>query len=311
MIDAEGRVEFKDGRTRHRAQTNRATILGLFKEATAFIKSKVSEENTSLSLNDLRRKLPKKLPDLTSGDTSIERRIVESLPSQDICDQLVQLWYQRGTILQQILHRHVFDRHYTGFWSQDVEQRSKNRFAPCLLMIVSLTSLCHPKGTAPSLQYSCKLVNTWLLEKPNKILAELLTLQAQTLFVIGLQCASSSSAKIWRESGSLLRSAMLAGLHSDSRQVNEQSRSISEQRKQLWAVVVEQDLQASLLCGLPPAISKDDYVNYSNQEEFTPLEILRKTMSMRLEGARLPQNNNLDIGRITTNMKETAWYQSL
>lgn len=109
------------------------------------------------------------------------------------------------------------------------------------------------------------LVSTWVeaLEKKDRI--EMSTLQTETLLLLSRHFRNLSYDKLWRVSGSLVRSAMLMGLHLSPHAFSEISVFQAEMRKRLWMTIVEMDLQASMAAGMQSIIPDLDFSHHIPQ----------------------------------------------
>jgi hypothetical protein len=70
---------------------------------------------------------------------------------------------------------------------------------------------------------------------------------------------SAPPETIWTNAGTAVRMAMSMGLHCDPNEFPNISIFEGEQRRRLWATVVEIDLQTSLMSGCPALIREGDY----------------------------------------------------
>jgi hypothetical protein len=106
---------------------------------------------------------------------------------------------------------------------------------------------------------SHKLVPKWLDGLKGKEHLHIDTLRAQTLLLIARSVKQAALQALWKESGTLVRTAMTMGLHRDPEASPELSPFEKEQRRKLWQTIVELDLQFSLALGMPTAIQSSDY----------------------------------------------------
>jgi Fungal specific transcription factor domain len=95
-----------------------------------------------------------------------------------------------------------------------------------------------------------EMIKRWLERLKGKHRITLEVIRTETLLLI---------AKLWKDSGSLIRVAMVMGLHRDPEDLVGMSHFEKEQRRKIWQTIVELDLQLSLVIGLPPAIQSSDF----------------------------------------------------
>jgi hypothetical protein len=107
------------------------------------------------------------------------------------------------------------------------------------------------------------LVQTWVDGLKGKERLTLDALQTQTLLLLVHQNLLCHPSTLWKESGDLVRSAMIIGLHHDPEDCEDLSIFVKEQRRKLWRTIVELDIQSSLAASMPTAIRSSDFVSRS------------------------------------------------
>jgi hypothetical protein len=103
------------------------------------------------------------------------------------------------------------------------------------------------------------LVQQWMDNLTGKERLHFHSLQTQTLLVLVHQANNASPSSLWKESGDLVRSAMIMGLHLDPTEYGEFSLFEKEQRRKLWRTIVELDIQFSLAASMPTALRTSDF----------------------------------------------------
>jgi len=103
------------------------------------------------------------------------------------------------------------------------------------------------------------LVQKWLDGLKGKERLHMDALRAQTLLLIAQSIKQASSQALWKEAGTLVRTAMTMGFHRDPETSPGLPPFEKEQRRKLWQTIVELDLQYSLALGMPTAVQSSDY----------------------------------------------------
>jgi hypothetical protein len=103
------------------------------------------------------------------------------------------------------------------------------------------------------------LVKQWMDNLTGKERLNHYSLQTQTLLVLVHQANNASPSSLWKESGDLVRSAMIMGLQLDPTEYSEFSLFEKEQRRKLWRTIVELDIQFSLAASMPTALRASDF----------------------------------------------------
>lgn len=195
------------------------------------------------------------------------------MPPKDICDSLVEGYKLSFETTMRILHIPTFNRQYRNFWKcPDLELPDQSAFIPQLTAILAISFAIDQGHTIidPAIESyletdALDLVSAWVevLEKKERI--EMSTLQTETLLLLSRHFQNLSYDKLWRVSGSLVRSAMLMGLHLSPDTFSEISVFQAEMRKRLWMTIVEMDLQASMAAGTQSIIPDLDFTHLTPQ----------------------------------------------
>jgi hypothetical protein len=104
-----------------------------------------------------------------------------------------------------------------------------------------------------------EMMERWLDGLKGKEKLNLQTLRVQILLLLSKMNNLFQPSDLWKESGTILRSAMVMGLHQDPEGYESFSLYNKEQRRKLWRTIVELDTQFSLACGMPAAIRSSDF----------------------------------------------------
>jgi Fungal specific transcription factor domain len=214
----------------------------------------------------------KRLSGLESAAFLALKRLKNNLPPKNICDNFVEGYMLSFETTMRILHLPTFKRQYHDFWAcPDQELSSQSAFIPQLTAILAISFAIDQGNTKinePAIeQYlemdALDLVSAWVeaLEKKERI--EMSTLQTETLLLLSRHFRNLSYDKLWRVSGSLVRSAMLMGLHLNPDDFSEISVFQAEMRKRLWMTILEMDLQASMAAGMQSIVPDLDFTHLS------------------------------------------------
>ncbi|KAL2390139.1 hypothetical protein RJ035_001568 [Blastomyces gilchristii] len=107
---------------------------------------------------------------------------------------------------------------------------------------------------ASAFRWICE-VQSWLAEPGFKARLNKQVLQTNILLLIARQTASLGGSLVWISAGSLIRGAMLLGLHRDPTFLPESTVFAIEMRRILWNTILEIALQSSIDSRAPPLIS--------------------------------------------------------
>jgi Fungal specific transcription factor domain len=254
------------------------------------------------------------------------KTMVDLLPSQSICDKLVALYFDNYENCLRILHKQSFSAEYRLFCEsyRQIGYAAFSDFVPTLLIVLSVASSLNliPEcgevsldghGSLPS---ALQLVEAWYGSLSFKQKYSISTLRLRVLTLLPQRGRTSKIEDLWNLSGQIVRHAMTVGLHRDA--TTNISVFEAEQRRKLWMTIVEEDLIISLMCGMPPMVSSDDFVcnlptNVDDSELFEEMtelpisrstsewtdsicqHVLASTLLQRLKAYRYMSNTNADI----------------
>jgi len=197
-------------------------------------------------------------------------QLLQSLPPKQICDKLVAIYTTNFEKTLRILHVPSFLRQYAHFWAHsDHESSLSSPFIPQLAAVLAI-SITLDENVIEADNYSAleyfkfngaKLLQAWLQKLPRKHRIELATLQIETLILLARQLRLTSVEESWKAAGSLVRSAMVMGLHIDISGYTQMSVFQAELRRRLWVTIAEMDLQASITSGMPIMTPQLDFHN--------------------------------------------------
>ncbi|CAG8930858.1 unnamed protein product [Penicillium salamii] len=196
------------------------------------------------------------------------------IPDRPLTDHLVGLYFSSFETTFRILHRVRFLEEYNQFcqsvggtsvssaWSDEV-------FAAKLLSLMACAS-CFASNQTGSGKDNLHLPNktakewiqavvSWVKLLTNNAKLSLDIIQIECLLLLAQQAVGHEGDFSWSASGSLVRNAIMIGLHRDPSHYKAMSPYWGEMRRRLWATIVELDLQAALSLGAPVSISHGEY----------------------------------------------------
>ena len=185
------------------------------------------------------------------------------VPPQAIAHQLVQSYLRTFETIFRVLHVPTFQQEYTRYWNNP--QGASEFFVIKLLLTMAIGTSFYqgPDNADYSLRDSASLWITasqkWLSAPFGKRRLNLSGVQIYCLILLARQTNAAGSDLTWITAGSLVRTAMTIGLHRDPSHFPNMSAFHGEQRRRLWATILEIVVQSSLDSGMPPFISCEDF----------------------------------------------------
>lgn len=113
---------------------------------------------------------------------------------------------------------------------------------------------------------------SWICAVGERRPSDIGVLQVHVLGVFCLHLDGASPDSLWRASGDLVRSAMTKGINQANPRPLSSGKVSPEYQRRLWITVIELEIQASLLCGLPPAFTSH------------PVDVMNSTIADQLGG---------------------------
>ncbi|KAF1993082.1 hypothetical protein P154DRAFT_478161 [Amniculicola lignicola CBS 123094] len=192
---------------------------------------------------------------------SVSTDLHSSIPSRDICDQLVQGYMRTCEGIYRILHVPTFMKEYEHYW-----ENPRRENPPKLMIILLVCAIGVPFYTGeeaarlrPSYTRWIHAAEAWLSAPDEKVRLSLTGIQIHILLLLARQVCNIHGDLVWISAGALVRAAMHLGLHRDPSHFTRISGFNSQLRRRLWASVLEMTVQSSLDVGMPPMISPQDY----------------------------------------------------
>jgi Fungal specific transcription factor domain len=207
-----------------------------------------------------RKKLGKGEPNCSTSPP-----LSDLLPPRAICDQAVNSYFKTFEKNFRILHRPFFMDEYGHFWELQEHGRDEFKpFVPQLVVVVAINqamedaSACVSDSDTRAVDM-CSHVEAWIDSLPGRKQLTLATLRTRALLIIAQQVRVSRADEVWKATGSLMRSAMVAGFHRDPSEFPEIPVFEGEMRRRLWMTIVEMDLATSLIYGMPIMLHEGDF----------------------------------------------------
>ena len=213
----------------------------------------------------LRTRKPKQ--EVVASHMPLLQQISQLLPPRPVCQTLVSMYVENFEHELRVLHVPTLLTDLESVWNpQGALSSPQNDVLPQLVLVLAIASSVDPhellKGEKPDGQpldaIYCDLAEAWIDELTPKKRLRFSALQTQTLLLMATQCRIEKK-NMWTSTGSLVRSAMLAGLHRDPSETTRISPFQSELRRRLWYTIVEMDLQTSLTQGMPTMVCTTDF----------------------------------------------------
>ncbi|KAJ5745743.1 fungal-specific transcription factor domain-containing protein [Penicillium odoratum] len=195
-------------------------------------------------------------------------RLETLLPDRHVTDKLVALYFSTFESTFRILHVPQFLAEYEEFWSSGASASpnlwSRDVFAAKLLSLMAcaadgITTETDTQVSNQTTKGWIQAVGSWVKTVTTYAKLDLDFIQVMCLLLIAKQAIAYEGDLAWLAAGSLVREAMMIGLHRDPVNFKSVAPFHAELRRRLWATIVELDLQAALDTGVPAGISEDDY----------------------------------------------------
>ena len=207
----------------------------------------------------------------TSQDLSADRpeatilmSMISRLPEREVCKNLVDLYFDNFETCFRILHRPTFIKACEQFRTvHDVGLSESDATLPSLLAVLSISSTLNTLPDCDVFQTGGfdghlsvpQLVEVWLTNTPSESKYSVSVLQVRTLMTVFQLSQTTNMGDLWVKTGELIRHGMIAGLNCPNR---EKIPFEVEIEMRLWTTIVELDLFASLLSGMPLSITQHD-----------------------------------------------------
>lgn len=263
-------------RTRFFGQNSTRVLLNLFDEARDFIFSRSGGEDMRdlfVTLHKMYRAISEEhrraltpIAVFTDSLLPVQKRMADILPNKTICDRLLDAYITMSEGLYRVVHVPSFRAEYEAFWRQ--QQRGvSDAFLPRLVCMLSLGArfdtdkrgLSHDRSDGVHAPTACALARAWLDGLRGKQLVDMDTLQCEVLLLHATRMMSSKNQDSWMRLGSIVRMAMIMGLHRDPDEFAQLRPFYAEQRRRLWYTIMDMDLHVALASNLPCAVREGEF----------------------------------------------------
>jgi hypothetical protein len=216
---------------------------------------------------------PKRKPSRHSANReTMFSEMIQALPDDATIDALSLRYVSNLESVMRVVHIPSFNM---NCWEIKVMRQTQNSKRPvhvpeaalpqllAAMIISSRLSDFHEPGAQqlpePLISQYLDMIKDWLESLKGKQRITLSVIQAETLLLIAKTVKMVPVPQLWKDSGILIRVAMVMGLHRDPVGLVAMSLFEKDQRRKIWHTIVELDLQISLAVGLPPAIQSFDF----------------------------------------------------
>jgi hypothetical protein len=218
------------------------------------------------------RKPKKPQAQLPQDSASLVTEMLKSIPPGQFRSTFY-LYKPHWEGLTRILHKQTFIK-----GAEEVEEFLRTRASngnyslppsirqsiiPQMIGVLALSArMSHPNSKEVSedqISIWVEMIQRWLDGLKGKERLNIQTLRTQILLLLLKMNNLSQTSDLWKESGTLVRSAMIMGLHQDPESYEDISLFEKEHRRKLWRTIIDFDLQLSLSGGMPAAIRSSDF----------------------------------------------------
>lgn len=186
------------------------------------------------------------------------------LPPREVADDLLRLYLSTFETTYRILHVPSFLEEYNACWSGALKMDAV--FTAKLLALMAAGSCFYDQRVMINGKDSIQdVAGMWIMAVQSWVVSVFVgpsvdfnMLQVQCLLMIACQANGAEGDVVWISTGSLVRSAIVMGLHRDTTCIPNVSKFWAEMRRRLWATICELELQSSLDGGMLPTIDLDE-----------------------------------------------------
>lgn len=262
-------------RTRFFGQNSTRVLLNLFDEARDFLFSRsggkdirdlfVTLHKIYKAISEEHRRALTPIAVFTDSLLPVQKRMADILPNKTICDRLLDAYVTMSEGLYRVVHVPSFRAEYEAFWQQ--QRGVSDAFLPRLMCMLSLGArfetdkrgLSHDRSDGIHAPTACTLARAWLDGLRGKQLVDMDTLQCEVLLLHASRMMSSKNQDSWMQLGSIVRMAMIMGLHRDPDEFPQIRPFYAELRRRLWYTIMDMDLHVALASNLPCSVREGEY----------------------------------------------------
>ncbi|KXJ87991.1 hypothetical protein Micbo1qcDRAFT_151510 [Microdochium bolleyi] len=182
------------------------------------------------------------------------------LPDKELADRLVDNYLGTVESIYRILHIPSFQADYEALWAMPSAPDASVLVQ--VKLVLALGAVTHDDTFALrplAMQWAYEAL-TWISEPKFKDRLDLKFLQTTLLLMFTQERLGISGDAMWISAGTLVRKAILMGLHRDPSRLNPgRDLYAAEMHRRLWNTIVEVAVQSALSSGGPALISMEDF----------------------------------------------------
>ena len=189
-------------------------------------------------------------------------KLEEMIPVRGVADQLLDLYLATFETTYRLFHVPTLLQQYETFWAAGTTETVL--LAKLLALMAVSSGFYSPATKLDDGQLLHQAAARWLMAVQSWTTSVFVgsninmdMLQVLCLLTIARQSDATEGDITFVSCGSLTRSAMVMGLHRDTTRFCNLYKFWAEQRRRLWASLVELELQASADAGMVPSIDLD------------------------------------------------------
>lgn len=223
--------------------------------------------------NSFQRKPKKPHIDLPPDRASLVSEMLKSLSTESSFSSAYMIYEMHWEGLTRVMHKQtllreseelqVFLKSHQSVDNYSLPANIRESLIPQMIGILALSARLNKavSNTNSEDQVSAwmEMIQRWLDGLKGKERLNIQILRTQILLLQLRMNNLAQTSDLWKESGTLVRSAMIVGLHQDPENYDEFSIFEKEQRRKLWRTIVELDMQFSLAGGMPSATRSSDF----------------------------------------------------
>ncbi|KAI1845888.1 hypothetical protein JX265_011217 [Neoarthrinium moseri] len=196
-------------------------------------------------------------------DISSVSHNLDSIPSKDTADKLLNGYLRTKESLFRVLHIPSFNEEYESFWAiKDTPGAAIDGVFLLQLKLVMAIGAATLDEKFSLRHLAVQWVNdaaAQLTMPTSKSQLTLKSLKAMVLLCLAREMTGIGPDLIWISIGALIRAAMYMGLHRDPIKLPNMTPFNAEMRRRLWTTILEIAVQSSLDSGGSPLVSLTDF----------------------------------------------------
>lgn len=204
---------------------------------------------------------PRKRKEKARYDVQGEESLFALLPSKEDTDGLVSIYLDQFEHLHRVVHLPTFQRAYASFWTTATATPPSSAMA---VLVLSMAAVATGASTSVESKYSgmvqgwIDVCESWLKQQSHKH-RKLEYYQGLCIIYLAKRIDMTHKKRFWIETGSLIQSAMIDGLHFEpTLRTTAESPFAQEMKRRIWHTIRELELQNSYEYGLPTLLHNID-----------------------------------------------------